>query len=51
MWFFILFALVHVYLVFYHDYIERRGVTSSIIGGWKFVEEDVLKEEEKKNKD
>lgn len=39
MWFFILFAIGHVYLVFYHDYIERRGITSSMIGGWKFVEE------------
>jgi Ni/Fe-hydrogenase 1 B-type cytochrome subunit len=42
MWGFILFAIVHVYLVFYHDYIERRGVTSSMIGGWKFIEEDVV---------
>ena len=40
MWFFIIFAIIHVYLVFYHDYIERRGVTSSMIGGWKFVEDD-----------
>ena len=40
MWVFILFAMIHVYLVFYHDYIERRGVTSSMIGGWKFVNED-----------
>lgn len=38
MWFFIVFAIIHVYLVFYHDYIERTGVTSSMIGGWKFVE-------------
>ncbi len=45
MWFFLLFAMVHVYLVFYHDYIERTGVTSSMIGGWKFVEE---KDEDKK---
>ena len=36
MWFFILFAIVHVYLVFYHDYIEGRGTTSSMVGGWKF---------------
>ena len=42
MWGFILFSIVHVYLVFYHDYIERRGVTSSMIGGWKFIEEDVM---------
>lgn len=36
MWFFILFVIVHVYLTFYHDYIEGRGVISSIVGGWKF---------------
>jgi Ni/Fe-hydrogenase 1 B-type cytochrome subunit len=36
MWFFILFVLVHVYLTFYHDYIEGRGTISSIVGGWKF---------------
>lgn len=46
MWVFILFAMVHVYLVFYHDYIERRGITSSMIGGWKFIEEKVLEEVE-----
>jgi Ni/Fe-hydrogenase 1 B-type cytochrome subunit len=38
MWFFIIFSMVHVYLVFYHDYIEGRGVTSSMVGGWKFIE-------------
>jgi len=37
MWFFIVFAIVHMYLVFYHDYIEGRGTTSSMVGGWKFV--------------
>lgn len=47
MWVFILFAMIHVYLVFYHDYIERRGVTSSMIGGWKFIEEDVMEKESK----
>jgi Ni/Fe-hydrogenase 1 B-type cytochrome subunit len=40
MWFFILFTIVHVYLVFYHDYIEGRGTTSSMVGGWKFVRDD-----------
>lgn len=45
MWFFIVFAMIHIYLVFYHDFIERRGVTSSMIGGWKFIEEDNIKEE------
>jgi len=31
--------LIHVYLVFYHDYVEGRGTTSSMIGGWKFEKE------------
>jgi len=44
MWFFILFAVVQVYLVFYHDYVEGRGELSSMAGGWKFVEEEVFKE-------
>jgi Ni/Fe-hydrogenase 1 B-type cytochrome subunit len=38
MWFFIIFSVVHVYLVFYHDYVEGRGVISSMVGGWKFIE-------------
>ncbi len=38
MWFFIIFSMVHTYLVFYHDYVEGRGVTSSMVGGWKFIE-------------
>jgi Ni/Fe-hydrogenase 1 B-type cytochrome subunit len=38
MWAFIIFSMVHVYLVFYHDYVEGRGVLSSMGGGWKFVE-------------
>lgn len=42
MWFFILFVIVHVYLVFYHDYVEGRGTTSSMVGGWKFEREDRL---------
>jgi Ni/Fe-hydrogenase 1 B-type cytochrome subunit len=45
MWFFIVFSLIHVYLVFYHDYVEGRGEISSIAGGWKFVEEEVFHRE------
>ncbi len=37
MWVFIIFAMIHVYLVVYHDYVERTGVASSMISGWKFV--------------
>jgi Ni/Fe-hydrogenase 1 B-type cytochrome subunit len=39
LWFFVTFIIVHVYLSFYHDYIEGRGTISSIVGGWKFVRE------------
>ncbi len=42
MWFFIVFTIIHVYLVFYHDYVEGRGELSSISGGWKFIEEEVF---------
>ncbi|HJU82922.1 MAG TPA: Ni/Fe-hydrogenase, b-type cytochrome subunit [Holophagaceae bacterium] len=41
-WVFILFTLVHVYLVFYHDFVEGRGTASSMVGGWKFEREDEL---------
>lgn len=40
MWFFIIFTIIHVYLVFYHDYVEGRGILSSMGGGWKFIEKD-----------
>jgi len=51
MWGFILFSIIHIYLVFYHDYIERRGVTSSMIGGWKYIEEDVIIRHENKTEE
>jgi Ni/Fe-hydrogenase 1 B-type cytochrome subunit len=47
MWVFILFSLVHIYLVFYHDWLEGRGEVSSMIGGYKFVREDRMKYHEK----
>ncbi|NLP57864.1 Ni/Fe-hydrogenase, b-type cytochrome subunit [Lutibacter sp. B1] len=43
MWLFIFFSMIHVYLVFYHDYIEGRGEVSSMFGGFKFVDETRLK--------
>lgn len=50
MWFFILFTVIHVYLVFYHDYVEGRGELSSMAGGWKFIEEEVFEESKKEKK-
>lgn len=42
LWFFVVFTIIHVYLVFYHDYVEGRGEMSSMAGGWKFIEEEVF---------
>lgn len=47
-WVFILFSIVHVYLVFYHDWLEGRGEVSSMFGGYKFVREDRVKKAIKK---
>jgi Ni/Fe-hydrogenase 1 B-type cytochrome subunit len=47
MWFFIVFSIVHIYLVFFHDYVEARGETSSMVGGWKFIEDDAWEKEQK----
>jgi Ni/Fe-hydrogenase 1 B-type cytochrome subunit len=43
LWFFVSFTIIHVYLVFYHDFVEGRGTTSSMFGGWKFEREDLMK--------
>ena len=43
MWLFILFSLVHIYLVFYHDWLEGRGEVSSMFGGYKFVRRKRIK--------
>jgi len=52
MWFFILFIIIHVYLVFYHDYVEGEGEMSSMAGGWKFIEEEkFFKSVDKEKKD
>ncbi|NNE02583.1 MAG: Ni/Fe-hydrogenase, b-type cytochrome subunit [Eudoraea sp.] len=38
-WIFIFFSMIHIYLVFYHDWLEGRGEVSSMFGGYKFVAE------------
>ncbi len=45
-WLFAVFTFIHVYLVFYHDYVEGHGVMSSMIGGWKFMEKHKVAAEE-----
>lgn len=43
-WLMILFVIVHVYLVFYHDWLEGRGEVSSMFSGYKFVLTERLKD-------
>lgn len=44
MWAFIVFTMIHVYLVVYFDVFEGRGTTSSIIDGWKFEKDEDLRD-------
>jgi len=48
-WLIILFAIIHIYLILFYDIVEGRGETSSIISGWKFIEEKVWKKYKGKN--
>jgi Ni/Fe-hydrogenase 1 B-type cytochrome subunit len=50
MWFFIVFAVIHVYLVFYHDYVDGHGEISSMGGGWKFIDEELFEEMEEEER-
>jgi Ni/Fe-hydrogenase 1 B-type cytochrome subunit len=40
LWVFVLFIIVHVYLVFYDDYVEGGGEMSAMVSGWKFKRSD-----------
>lgn len=46
LWLFLVFTVIHIYLVFYHDYVEGQGVLSSMVGGWKFMETEKIEAEE-----
>lgn len=37
MWVFIVFSMIHIHLVVFHDYVEARGEASSIVSGFKFI--------------
>ncbi|MBT8230878.1 MAG: cytochrome b/b6 domain-containing protein, partial [Bacteroidia bacterium] len=39
-WLIVLFTLIHVYLVVYHDWLEGRGEASAMFGGYKFVRKE-----------
>ena len=48
MWAFIVFTVIHVYLSFWHDWLEGRGEVSSMIAGYKFIRKERY-DEKKKN--
>jgi len=45
-WLFIIFTLIHVYLVFYHDWLEGRGESSAMISGYKFVRKERIESDD-----
>ena len=47
MWGIVLFTVVHVYLVWYHDWLEGRGEGSAMISGYKFVRAERLSKDKK----
>lgn len=44
MWPIILIIIIHIYLVFYHEWLEGRGEVSSMFSGYKFVRAERLSE-------
>jgi Ni/Fe-hydrogenase 1 B-type cytochrome subunit len=48
MWLFVIFTIIHIYLVFYHDYVDGDGELSSMAGGWKFIEKEKLEKHDEK---
>jgi len=44
MWIFIVFIVIHIYLVFFHDWLEGRGETSAMISGHKFVRTELVRD-------
>jgi Ni/Fe-hydrogenase 1 B-type cytochrome subunit len=48
MWAFVVFTVIHVYLSFWHDWLEGRGEVSSMIAGYKFIRKERY-DEKKKN--
>ncbi|KAA3624852.1 MAG: Ni/Fe-hydrogenase, b-type cytochrome subunit [Bacteroidetes bacterium] len=46
MWVMIIFVMIHIYLVFFHDWLEGRGETSSMISGYKFVRKERIRDPE-----
>ena len=49
MWFFVIFSMIHIHLVIYHDLVEGRGEISSMGGGWKFIEEEIIEKHQSKS--
>jgi len=47
MWLIILSVIIHIYLVLYHDWLEGRGETSSMLSGYKFVRKARVKSSKK----
>ena len=47
MWGFVVFSVVHIYLSFWHDWLEGRGEVSSMVSGYKFIRKERYDEKKK----
>lgn len=45
MWLIILIMIIHIYLVLFHDWLDARGETSSMLTGYKFVWKKRMKQD------
>jgi len=47
MWLILVIIIIHIYLVMYHDWLDGRGETSSMLSGYKFVRKERIEESDK----
>ena len=47
MWVFVVFAVFHIYLSMWHDWLEGRGEVSSMVSGYKFIRKERYDEKKK----
>lgn len=45
MWLILIIVITHIYLVLYHDWLDGRGETSSMLSGFKFVRKERIEED------
>lgn len=50
MWLIVIFTIIHVYLVLFHEWLEGRGNITSMLSGYKYVRSERMEHKEKEEK-